>query len=509
MNFAAAPPQAAMRSLPPLGGGLLAAYRFTWILLAAGAVAALVALTLSPDTDPISLSLRLAKGAVLFTVAAILFRRRQRDAVAALLSSAFLLWTITSSFDVTGGHAPLAADMGDRLRFLLFALALLLFPDGRWPSAWTRYVAGASALVCLLGLAESLGLLPTRLYLPLAILCVLAAIGSLLQRYGLASSDSERQQLKWVALGLTVGITFILAARAGAALNGAQMASRFDAHALEGLFQLGVVVIAIGFLVSLLRYRLYDAETVISRSAAYAALTLSLVATFAGSEALIEMLGQRYLGAGIGNVSAAMAAAVAAVLLAPLHSRITGWADRHFQRDLFILKEKLPELLAEISGISSTARVGQIALPHIADALHANRSALVVEGRIVATRGIDKRSAERWSRHWLPHDSPHSFDHDASSEFPLRMPLRCPFGTLRGWLLLGARPDGSPFGRDDLEALDAVKPALRTALFAAREREKERDRDLAAQRSIRQQLDRLFERVIALESARAASYSLG
>ena len=447
------------------------------------------------------MGLRLAKGAVLIAVATLLFRRRQKDVVAALLSLAFLLWTMTSSFEVTGGQAPAAAALADRLRFLLLALALLLFPNGRWSLGWARRLALASTGVFLLGVAESVGILQTHLFLPLAIMCVLGSIGALLARYRLAPSGAERQQLKWVALGLTVGILLILSARAGAALNDVTEGTHIDQSLLEALFQLGIIAIAVGFLVSLLRYRLYDAEAVISRSATYALLTISLVATFAASEALIEMLGQQYFGAGLGNISAAIAAAVAAVLLAPLHGRIAGWAERHFQRDLAALKEQLPELLAEFSGISSAGRIGQAALPRIAEALHAERTALLLDRRLVAATGIGRRSAETWARS-LPLDSARrAFEHDPGSQFPLRMPLRCPFGSLRGWLLIGPRPDSSPYARDDLDALMAVAPALRSALFAAGERRKERHRDLAAQRSTRRELDRLLARIADLESA--------
>src|SRR4030095_2857503 len=106
----------------------------------------------------------------------------------------------------------------DRLRFLLFALALLLFPQGQWSPGWTPQIAIVSIMVCFEGVAEVLGILPTSLFLPLAILCVLAAIGALLTRYRRLGETAEKQQLKWVALGLTGGISLILCARAGAAL---------------------------------------------------------------------------------------------------------------------------------------------------------------------------------------------------------------------------------------------------------------------------------------------------
>lgn len=69
-------------------------------------------------------------------------------------------------------------------------------------------------------------------------------------------------------------------------------------------------------------------RTFISRSAAYAALTIALVATFGGTEAFIQNIGQDYLGMNVGGVSGGMAAAVAAVMLNPLHERVTSWAEK-------------------------------------------------------------------------------------------------------------------------------------------------------------------------------------
>ena len=93
----------------------------------------------------------------------------------------------------------------DRLRFVLFATALLLFPDGKWQSRWTQAVAIASGFVFSLGSLEALGIVQSRLFLPLAILCVLAAIGALVQRFRETADETQRQQLKWVSLGLVTG----------------------------------------------------------------------------------------------------------------------------------------------------------------------------------------------------------------------------------------------------------------------------------------------------------------
>lgn len=456
---------ALQRGLPPLKGRLLWAYRAVWILLAAATIAVLALSLFDPGVQPIVLGLRLLKSAIVGAVATVLFWRRQRDPVAAILSLAFLCWTITSSFDFTSSAAlPLILD---RLRFLLFAFALLLFPDGKWRPRWTREVAILSVAVFVIGVAEAAGLLHTSFFLPLAIACVVAAIAALIQRFRTSSNEMQQQQLKWVALGLVSGVGFILSARAGAALAMPDVA-------FEAIFQLGIVLVALGFLVPLLRYRLYDAEAVISRSAAYAVLTAALVATFAGSESLIELLGQQYLGSGIGQVSGAIGAAIAAVLLTPLNDRISAWAEQRFQRDLVQLKTELPALLAEVPASLSPRQVGDAVLPRIAEAVHATKLAIILKDKVIVADGIAPRQVYRSKR-----------------QFPLHLPMHCPFGGLHGLLLVGPRPDGSSYGKDDVEALEQVLPALRRALLASLEQERIRRRNRESRRSFESRIEKL------------------
>lgn len=432
--------------LPALTGGWVSAYRLLWTILAVIGGGLMAASIIAGEIHPAILILRGLKFAVVIAVCAILLRRRGSDPVAALLCLAFLTWTITSSVDFAAVNP--APALLDRVRFLLFALALLLFPDGNFRPRWTFAVAVASSTVCLLGICETTGIFGTRLFLPLAIICVIAAVASLVVRMRLAESEAVRQQLKWVGLGLAAGILLILCARAGAALTLASPTLRPMPILWEGLFQLGIVIVALGFLVSLLRYRLFDAETAISRSAALAVLTASLVATFAGTEATIEWIGQQYFGMGIGNISATMAAAVAAVMLNPLHSRISSWAEHRFQRDLVELKRNVPELLKHLSVTVSPQQLGAAVLPRINEAIHATQSALVLRGKVVAAEGISAKKA-------------------AAVHFPARLELGCSACAADGWLLLGPRPDGSLYGADDLDAVRSILPELRHALEAS------------------------------------------
>jgi hypothetical protein len=462
-----------------------------WCVLAVAALAVSAMFFSRPIMAPAILAIRSAKGIVLLMVSAILLRRRHRDPVAALLSVAFLTWAVTSSFDFAATDK--SPQIADRARFLLFALALLLFPDGTWQPSWTRKVAIASAAVSLLGVAETLGLATTQLFLPLAIACVLAATASLVSRFHNAASEALRQQLKWVALGLVSGVGLILCARTGAAVIPMPVL-------WEAMFQLGIILIALGFLISLMRYRLYDAETAISRSAAYAVLTIAVVATFGGTEALIELLGQQYLGMGLGNISGAMAAAVAAVLLSPLHSRITDWAERRFQRDLATLKRTLPDILADQSPEVASHHLGALALLKIAEAIHASRSALVVEGVVVAAQGIALNEVRRWSRKSLQRDGSMLERYPSDRVFRLCIPIRGTFTGATPWLLLGPRPDGSLYGKDELDALNAVLPALRDSLNAAMMREAHLAQQRQADRRVRKDIAQLQGRIAALEN---------
>ena len=484
---------ATLKGLPQLSGRLLWFYRVAAVVLVLGAMVAAATSVVRPTSGAAVLALRLCKTCVLITVAAVLFFRRQRDPVAALLALAFLTWAITSSFGFAG--SPVFAQLLDRCRFLLLAFALLLFPDGLWQPAWTRVVAVASAVAFLIGVAETSQLLRTSLFLPLAIPCVLAGIASLIARYRASTSFLLRQQLKWVALGLVMGVGLILSARVGAAAAGSAGGKMLIVW--EAMFQAGIMIVALGFLVSLLRYRLFDAETVISRSAAYAALTIAMVATFGGTEAAIENLGQEYLGMNVGSISGAMAAAVAAAMLSPLHGRITEWAEARFHPDLAVLKREFPLVLERLSLRASTRQVCAEALRQMIAAVHTTRAAVLLGPRVMAAAGITEAEIRGWLGRF---GSGNLREHEPNDRtFPLRLRICTINSGEDAWLLLGPRPDGSLCGKEELEAVRSLFPQLQQALNRVRARESV-DRAIARrERRIRRELAEFREQLRSVE----------
>ncbi|WP_308514399.1 hypothetical protein [Sphingomonas flavescens] len=435
----------AQAPLPQLGDRGAWAVRLLWasFALVAGWLLADLAIW---RTEPLPIIvLQFAKSAVLIAVSFILIKRRPRDSVAALLAMTFLVWTISSSFGFRS--TDLLPVVIDRIRFVLFTFSLLLFPDGEWGPDRTRFIAVATAATFMLGIIEATGLVQTQAFLPMAVACVLAAIGGLIARFRTAESDAVRQQLKWIALGLVLGVGLILIGRASAALTAPAGLPVLS----EALFQLGIIFVALGFVVSLLRYRLYDAETAISRSAALFVLTVAVVSTFAGTEAAVEWMGQQYFGMGIGsNISGGIAAGVAAVLLNPLHQRISEAAEHRFQPDLAYLKNHVPEFLEELCLSEAPREVARFFLLSVNEALHANCSALLgFDEDVIAAVGIAPEPLLLQS---------------AGELFPVWIEVASVCSGRKRLLLLGGRPDGSSFGRDELGAIKSLLPRLRRAL---------------------------------------------
>jgi hypothetical protein len=221
---------------------------------------------------------------------------------------------------------------------------LLLTPTGSLPSPrwrwWARVAAAAAAAFQLGSVFDPAPLEPEHPAIgnPLAIqalaspvagatgaICgviVLAALfvaaWSLVLRFRRARG-LERLQLRWLALAAVLAAMLLLVTTVavGVSNDGLVLASTSSCVALLPL--------ATG--AAILRYRLYDLDRIISRTVAYALLTLLLGLGYA---AVVIGLG-RLLPQGSSLVVAAATLAVAAVFQ-PARRRVQGAVDRRFNR---------------------------------------------------------------------------------------------------------------------------------------------------------------------------------
>jgi hypothetical protein len=232
------------------------------------------------------------------------------------------------------------------LSLALLTALLLLFPGGRPPSPWWRWVlwlAGIGAgftvvgalsmwpvrgigLLLVGGGPEPVGVLGILYSLGFwaALVAVLAAIASLVVRFRRARGV-ERQQLKWVvyAVVLVVGCVVLLAV-APNSIDPSELA-------VDVAFALLITLIPVAMGLAILRYRLYDIDRLVNRTLVYGLLTAVLGVVYAS---VVLALGQLSGGLGSEPPSWAVAGATLAVagLFQPARRRIQQVVDRRFNR---------------------------------------------------------------------------------------------------------------------------------------------------------------------------------
>jgi signal transduction histidine kinase len=101
---------------------------------------------------------------------------------------------------------------------------------------------------------------------------LLSGIGSLALRYRISSAD-ERQQVKWLLLGLSLLASTFLIGVPYWTLGG-EGASSLDV--VENLLVLAIASIPVTICIAILKYRLYEIDVVVKKTAVYAVLALLL-----------------------------------------------------------------------------------------------------------------------------------------------------------------------------------------------------------------------------------------
>ena len=247
------------------------------------------------------------------------------------------------------GWAALFAQPGWAPGIVLFGLTVLLFPDGRPPSPWWRWVVWASFAVGLLWIASAFTLTVsaiighhlqvdpggnlvvldntahnaawwnaiTAVVALVLMVCWLASLGGQVLSYR-RSSGERRQQLKWLLAGSGVAFTCLALSflfPSGSSVGGAVV--------LTG----GMVAIPLSIGVAVLRYRLFDIDRILSRTLAYAIVTGLLVGVYAG----IVLLATHAVSIKT-PVAVAASTLAAAALFNPLRRRVQQAVDRRFNR---------------------------------------------------------------------------------------------------------------------------------------------------------------------------------
>jgi hypothetical protein len=243
-------------------------------------------------------------------------------------------------------------------------LSLLLFPNGRLPSSRWRWLAWLSVLLTIAGAVwvalspggiGNLGSIPNPLgieglprgYKPvqtiMSALLLVAAVSTLGLRL-LRTSGIEHQQIKWPAF-------IAVMAAGGSILYDTAISEAIGLRWLEWAGYVGLIAALVCFPISIgiaiVRYRLYEIDTLINRTLVYALLTAILAAVYFGAVVLL----QRVFVALTGQQSTLAVVAstlVIAALFNPLRRRIQSFVDRRFYRRKYDARKTLEAFSAKL-----------------------------------------------------------------------------------------------------------------------------------------------------------------
>ncbi|HEX6785282.1 MAG TPA: hypothetical protein VF098_11615 [Sphingomicrobium sp.] len=399
-----------------------------------------------------------------------LHHRNSRDVVSSLLSLAVLL-TIgaeqPSSMFLDHFHVPrwlnvAIFDLGN----VLLLTGILLFPHGNL--SWRRI----AVIVALPGLMFLQGMAYQAYFICGMILAVL----SLLRCLRFTDSAEQRQQIHWALLGISAYAVLRTISIVADELKwttgsfGHQLLVEMSAGIS---FALAVLVLQFGLLIALIRYRLYDAEFVISRSANVALITVGVAAVFAGTADGLKQIVINFSGNTDSEGPVIFAAALATVLVDPIQERVKKWSEQRFQRNLFLLRDDLPEVARDMRETASLGDMLDEILARVDRGVRAVRSAAIVNGCVLRSRGISIDEVEAWRTSAFAQDYKRDICEPSDKLFPIRVHL-VPSSDKEepiGYLLVGPRPDGSIPARDEQKALKEVSESIARAIRTVIKRE--------------------------------------
>jgi hypothetical protein len=294
------------------------------------------------------------------------------------------------------GLAAWSAVLFSMIGSLIFALGLI-FPTGRGPTpTWDRFIviaAIALPVVIVVGflirpgplqifptidnpfgfgpdIRPIFGRQPSQAIASVSALIAPVVVWSMVVRY--RQSDAiGRQQLKWFAVSL-------IAAVGGMAL--AALASTLTDRPPEvGLAFFGfcgaLVPIAIGL--SILRYRLYDIDRIVSNAIGYGIVTVVLSAIFVTVNLLLVAVFSRIVAGFEGNgIAVAAATLVAAALFTPVRRRVQRIVDHRFHRARYDAELTVAGLAARLRDEVDVVRLREDIVDVVVGAVEPTRAEL-------------------------------------------------------------------------------------------------------------------------------------
>ena len=414
---------------------------------------------------------------LLLWAAWLLHRRNSRDVVSSILSLAILVTIAAeqpSSVSLAHAGVPIGVnialyDLGN----LLLLAGLLLFPHGNL--SWRT--------VGLIAILPVLFFLHGQFYQAYFVGFMVVAVAILLGSMRHTDSSEMRQQIRWALFAFSGYALFRVISIAADMFKWSSggFGHQLLLEVVAGLaLAVAVLILQFGLLIALLRYRLYDAEVVISRSANIALITLAVATVFAAAADALKQVIYNFYGNTNNEGPVVIAAAIATIFINPIQERIQRWSENRFQKNLVLLRDDLPESVRDMRETASLPQMVDEILERIERGVRCVRAAAVIEGLLSRTRDVEPEAVERWRASKIGSDYAEDVCDPDDRLFPIRLPLvpgsagEAPIG----FILVGPRPDGSIPSRDEQKALSDVSESIARGIRTVIKRE-ERERSVA------------------------------
>ena len=408
----------------------------------------------------------------------LLHRRNSRDVVSSLLSLAVLMSIAAEQpssvfLAAIGIPRPINVAIYD-LGNVLLLTGILLFPHGNL--SW-RVVGLIACLPLLL-------FLQGQVYQSYFICFMIIGVLAMLRRLKQTASSEQRQQIRWALFGISAYAVLRCISIIADYLKwstdsfGHQLLVEMGAGIS---FALAALLLQLGLLVALLRYRLYDAEIVIGRSVNFAIITLGVAAIFAAAGDALKQIVYNYSGNTNNEGPIIFAAALATIMVNPIQERVQRWSEKRFQKNLFLLRNDLPQSMRDLRETASLTEMLEDILGQVDRGVRSVRAAMIVNGCVLSVRGLTVDEVETWRTSVFAQDYKSDICEASDRLFPIRVPL-IPSSDREepiGYMLVGPRPDGSIPSHQEQKALAEVSEEIARAIRTVIKREA-REAEVAA-----------------------------
>jgi hypothetical protein len=278
--------------------------------------------------------------AIFAVVAGVMFWRRAEDRAALVGATAMIIFGAVTPIplEILSHAQPQFRVLIDTITafgMYIFVLFFFIFPDGRFVPRWLRWVrllvALSFVMLWLFTVQSEKGFEPfPGLFVILS--WSIFGVGTQIWRYQHVSTPEQRQQTKWVIFGGSLGLLLyiiqvvLLLPIAYGALTGEPT---FYLELFAWLLRyasLTLIPISIG--VSMLHYRLWGIDSVISRTVIYGLSTAVLATVFIASIVAVQRIGFVLTGGENSNVAVAVASLVVAGMFQPTQRRLRNSIER-------------------------------------------------------------------------------------------------------------------------------------------------------------------------------------